>query len=323
MTSAAETIQATGIGASEIAAVMGISPWGDPWTVYARKRKLIDEQAQTEEMFWGKMLEPVIARVFAQRMEQPIEWWDQRIYSTRRAWQYASPDAFVLDPGTSRRRAVLECKTAGLHQSGAWDRDVTNEDGVPEYYLAQVEWQMSVCELSLAYIAVLIAGNDYRVYAIEHDPVLEEILLEAGETFWRQHVMAGVEPPISGSDRARQWLHERYPRHREKLRPATREETEWLTQYADLRQLLDAGEERKAELENQIIQAIGDAEGLEWMRGKFTWKRTKDRSVTKWEALARSRIAIFSEEEQKDFIAQYTRAEPGYRRIHFHAGAAK
>jgi predicted phage-related endonuclease len=147
--------------------------------------------------------------------------------------------------------------------------------------------------------------------------VLEDILVEAGETFWRQHILAKVEPPISGSEAARQYLRQRYPRQREKLRPATAEETELLDRYAELRGLLKQGAVRRKALENQIAQAIGDNEGLEWERGKFTWKRTKDRRFVNWEGLAKSQIATYSEQDQKDLVKQYTLTKDGYRRIHF------
>jgi len=57
--------------------------------------------------------------------------------------------------------------------NGDWGLDAGDEDGMPDYYLAQVEWQLSVTGLKTAYIAVLIAGNDFRIYKIHHDPVLE------------------------------------------------------------------------------------------------------------------------------------------------------
>jgi predicted phage-related endonuclease len=269
-------------------------------------------------MFWGTMLEPVIAQVFSMRMEVPVEWYNQRITSAERPWQYATPDAFILASApVAGRIGLLECKTTDLHLSGEWDRNSDGEDGVPEHYLAQVQWQMSVCRLDFAYIAVLIAGNDFRIYRIDHDPVLEDILVEAGETFWRQHILTKVEPPISGSEAARQYLRHRYPREREKLRPATEEEVELLDQYAELRGLLKLGGARRKTMENQITQAIGDHEGLEWDRGKLTWKRTKDRRFVNWEGLAKSQIRTYSEQEQKDFIQEYTLAKPGYRRIHF------
>lgn len=322
LTSAGDIIRASGIGASEIAAVMGISPFDYPWDIYARKLGIIGRKEQTEAMFWGKKQEPVIAQVFSERTGYPIEWCDKRIWSKKRPWQYASPDAFVI-PAPTAPKQILECKTAGLQQAGDWDRDADGEDGVPEYYVAQVEWQMSVCELDLAYIAVLIAGNDFRIYEVPHDPVREEILLEAGENFWSSYLLPKIEPPMGGSDDARKYLRKHFPREREKLRPATVEEIDWLNEYLEVRRLLDAEEARKNELENQITKAIGDNEGLEWRRGKLTWKRTKDRSEVNWEKLANDQLEGFSKQEKAAFIEQYTETVHGHRRIHFHEAKGK
>lgn len=314
MTAVKDIVRTTSIGASEIAAIAGISPFAGPWQIYARKRGLIDPPEQTEEMFWGKAFEPVIAGIFSARMNLEIEWFDQPIYSKTRPWQRASPDAFIL---TAPKRKVLEVKTAGQYRAGEWDRDAGDEDGVPEYYVAQVEWQMSTCELDEAYVAALIGGNDFRVYRIEHDPVLEEILVEEGAEFYYKHLLPGVEPPVDGSKEARDYIRKRFPRQREKLRPATVAEMEWLREYAALRAQLDLLAERKSALENQLTSAVGNHEGLEWPQGKFTWKRTKDRAETNWEELAKEQLTGYSQEEREALIGQHTHTVAGYRRIHF------
>lgn len=313
MTAVKDVVQALGIGASDIAAILGISPFGNPWTVYARKKGLLGPPVQTDEMEWGKILEPVIAGKFSLRMDLPIEWWDKRIYSKKRPWQYASPDALIL----TEPQQVLEVKTAGLSKAAEWSRERGDAEGIPEYYRVQVEWQLSTLELETAYVAVLIAGSDFRIYKIRHDPLLEEILLEEVEEFWRQHLLAGVEPPMGGSRQAREYLKKQYPRERENLRPATAEEITWLSEYGTVRTKLDALEGRKAELENQLFRAIGNHEGLEWPSGKMTWKKTKDSHATDWELLALKQLEGYSNEEQQNFIEEYTHTVAGYRKIYF------
>lgn len=308
--STSEIIQAKRIGASQIAAVAGISPFDKRWDIWADIMGRVGAKEQTERMFWGIKLEPLIAEVFSARKGIPVEWWNRRIDSARYPWQAASPDAFLLSHRQNRpvREGILECKTAGLDQAGEWDRESDNEDGVPEHYVAQVQWQMTTCELYTAYIAVLIAGNDFRIYEIHHDPVLEEILLEEAEEFWRMYIMSNTEPPISGSDRAREYLRKKFPVHKKTLRPPNEAEIELLQQYAELRDLLDQATDHRKALENQITQSIGDAEGLDWEKGRFTWKRTKDRMLTDWKKLS---------QDHKELVQQYTRIEPGCRRIYF------
>ena len=62
--SAAEIIRASDIGASQIPAVCGVSPFADAWTVVASKKGLREPEPETEEQRWGKILESIIAGVF-------------------------------------------------------------------------------------------------------------------------------------------------------------------------------------------------------------------------------------------------------------------
>lgn len=318
MTSAREIIQASGIGASEVAAILGISPFGDAYTVLARKKGFGDPQPETEEQHWGKLLEPLIAGVFAHRENLPIEWWDKPVYSKKRDWQRASPDGLILSKTEPAERVgVLECKTTGPHYASHWDQSGTGADGIPEYYLVQVEWQMSTLELPVAHVAVLIAGQDFRTYRIEHDPILEEIILEQVEPFYFQCVLGDAEPPMGPSPHARNYIRQRYPKHTEKLRPAEGPEIEWLQEYASLRSRMDVLEDQKATLENQLCRAIGDAEGIQSANAKMTWKKIKDRFETNWEELAREQLIGYTDEEQRAKIQQYTETIHGYRKIHF------
>jgi len=303
-------VEALAIGASEIAQVLGISPFGDACQVWNRKKGLIQVE-QTEPMFWGTMLEPVVAKVFGMKMGMEVEWFNRRIYSDLRAWQYSSPDAFIQ----GEPRMLLECKTAGLHMASEWDREAENEDGIPEYYWVQVEWQMSTTQLKTAYVAVLIGGNDFRVYRIEHNPELEEWLLEEGYDFFRKYLLADVEPPIGASRRSRDFLRQRFPRPKTKSRPATPEEMALVGEYAVLRAELKEREIRREELENRLQLAIGDAEGLKWGQGELTWRKTRDREETDWQKLARQLLLALSEKDAAQSIAEYTHVVEGYRRM--------
>jgi predicted phage-related endonuclease len=261
-------------------------------------------------------LQQPIAQVFSRRMHLPIQWWDQRIYHPERAWQYASPDALIL----TQPQEILEVKTCSLRYAGDWDRpegEFGDEDQIPDYYWVQVEWQMSVMQLETAWIAVLIAGNDFRVYKIHHDPVLEEILLEQGEKCWRENLMSDVMPQISASQAARNYIRQKHPREKQPVRLATREEIQLLDEYGRARQEFAKTKNRKEGLENQLCQAIGDAEGLSWSGGRMTWKRSRDHFETNWEELAKHQLVGYADDERQALIQQFTHPEPGTRRIYF------
>ena len=155
-----------GIGASEIAAVMGISPYTSPWEVWARKRGMLEEQEPDQRMWMGTYLQKAIAAAWSDQTGIPIKWWDRLIRNKERKWQFASPDALVPKFGSDPRKlpwsalAVVDTKNIALDQSGQWDRDAGGEDGVPEYYAVQCHWQMSTLNLNACYLAALIGASN-------------------------------------------------------------------------------------------------------------------------------------------------------------------
>jgi|LSQX01.2.fsa_nt_gb putative phage-type endonuclease len=55
-----------GIGGSDISAIAGMNPWRSPLAVYLDKRGEIEDGPDNERMYWGRQLEDVVARHFAE-----------------------------------------------------------------------------------------------------------------------------------------------------------------------------------------------------------------------------------------------------------------
>lgn len=181
-----------GIGASEIAAVLGISPWESPFSLYWRKVNGWDFEASAA-MEWGNRLEPVVAQKYADAHpeyelcqghleEQPFE-----------PWMLATPDRYLFMPvdGRLMPTGLLELKTA--HSADGWGEPGTAE--IPVYYRAQVLWQMAVVDVGWADVAVLIGGSDYREYTVLRDDKDIAVMVEAGRRFMAR-IEAGDPPPI-------------------------------------------------------------------------------------------------------------------------------
>ncbi|MGH3923507.1 MAG: YqaJ viral recombinase family protein, partial [Pseudonocardiaceae bacterium] len=60
------TAREDGLGGSEIAAVMGLSPWESRFSLWHRKAGRLDPVQESPEMEWGKRLEDVIAIKFGE-----------------------------------------------------------------------------------------------------------------------------------------------------------------------------------------------------------------------------------------------------------------
>lgn len=209
-----------GIGASEIAAVMGISKWESPFNLYHRKVNGWTTEAN-DDMRDGLHLEPAIA-----------SWWEDvhnphenlmvqtgGLYAHGdRAWQMATPDRLVflrcpacdgsalagdLDTGlgscpdcwmgTQKLAAVLELKWCPYGWDG-WGEPGTDE--IPVYYRSQVLWQCDVMGVDEWHLAALGPGG-FRSYRGHRDEKDLRAMRAAGAAFMRR-LDAGDPPPLDG-----------------------------------------------------------------------------------------------------------------------------
>lgn len=201
-------LRSQGLGGSEMAAVVGLSPWTSRFTLWHRKAGNIGPQEASESMDWGHRLEPVILDAYAERF--PDARVDRGIGThrhLRRRWQIGNPDAikYTEKPYTA---TVVDAKTADKNDAFEWGPD--GSDQVPPYYRVQLIHYGDVFEVQHADIALLLGGNDFRVYHLTWTEDEAAWLREEGERFW-QSVLDGDEPPLDGSDSTYQSVRELHP----------------------------------------------------------------------------------------------------------------
>lgn len=196
------------INGSEIAAVLGISPYDSPFSLFHRKAGRLDEVAQTDEMYWGTALEAVIRDEFARRRTNDLIVRDGGGLWRHpdRDWQGGSPDGQIFTPEQAAPVALLECKTA--RYDDGWGDEGTDE--IPVHYRAQVLWYLDVFDLELCYVAVLIAGSEYREYQVRRDDTELGQMRAAAEAFLHQ-LRAGTPPDIDGHDATYQAVKDMHP----------------------------------------------------------------------------------------------------------------
>jgi len=286
-------LRRTGITSTDISAICGLNPYKSPMEVYLDKVGKSIEREDTEAMWWGREMEPVIARRYVQGAGRCV-WLAGATMGAPPV--LATPDAFVhrqTRGGTEVYGTVwsglhvppdtdygLELKTAfSASQVRRWGH---GGDAVPEEYLVQCAWCMAVTDLDRWDIAVLLAGYngaEFRTYTLARDRVLERALIERAEAFWRDHVEARKPPPPDGSASALRALKNLYPQDETPIAPAT----DTVVGLADELRLAEAEyAEAAAERERirqELMAEVKTAEGTEGRIGdiafKVTWKTDK------------------------------------------------
>lgn len=184
------------LGGSEIAAVVGNSPWTSPYTLWHRKAGRISEQDATPSMNWGKRLESAIVDAWCDENPDALPMPGGTFRHAERHWQIANPDQLVSDTPDGEATALLEVKTASAFSDHEWGE--TGTDLYPPYYSDQIQWYLDIFGLPVAHLAVLIGGNDFRTYEVAYDSARAGWLRAQGDAFMVS-VRDGIPPDLDGS----------------------------------------------------------------------------------------------------------------------------
>lgn len=197
-------IRQSGIGGSDIAAIMGVSKYKTPYDLYLEKigDPDLNSSPAGEAAHWGTVMEDVLAKEYSARNDVQIQRFNFMMRSDKYPFAIANIDRAVINPDIAKRVTykdgalntdkLLEIKTASEYLKGEWGIDGSDE--IPEYYVTQCQWYMGITNVPTCDLAVLIGGNQYKQYTIHFDKELFDIMIAEAQDFWENHVLAGVPP---------------------------------------------------------------------------------------------------------------------------------
>lgn len=251
----------SGIGGSDVAAIVGLSKWRTPTDVYNSK---IEDPVDNDNasMEWGRRLEPVIREKYAEAVGMSVDTPPFMFRHQEHKFMIADVDGIRADG------RIVEIKTARTQQG--WGEDGTDE--IPDYYKTQVQHYMTVLGATSCDVAVLIGASDFRIYTIEHDPELEELLIDAENEFWNEHVVPQVPPPPVTLDE----MKVAFPVSKKAAVECTDDIWEHVEKLALVTDQLEELKEQEKKHKAAIQAAMGEADTLSHL-GQIvaTWKSTK------------------------------------------------
>ncbi|MGI0119651.1 YqaJ viral recombinase family protein [Zooshikella sp. RANM57] len=194
------------IGGSDVGAILGISKYKTPYAVWLEKTGRAEPQKETKHMHFGKVLESVVADEYERVTGNKVHKVNQTLACKSMPWLTANLDRRVV-----YLQKVLECKTTNPFSFKRDDWGEGNQytktdhpntpakpvvlcDGIPDMYLLQCQHYLTVTGYLEADLAVLIGGNDLRIYTIVHNEMLAGIVAQRLTDFWFNHVIADVPP---------------------------------------------------------------------------------------------------------------------------------
>lgn len=207
-----------GIGGSDISAVLGLNKYRGAYDVWLDKTGQTESQPENAAMHFGTILEDVVAKEFQDRTGLKIQRLNGTIVDD---FKIANVDRFIVNPSISKNvrwhkdrvttDTLLECKTAGAYTAGRWGESQETlilknlpcpPAQMPIEYLCQVQWYLGITGCQTAYVAVLIGGQDFRIYRVDRDEEAIAHLFEKAEQFWLTNVIPETPPEPSNAKEA-------------------------------------------------------------------------------------------------------------------------
>lgn len=247
-----------GITASEVAVILGISPFQSEFSLFWQKLGEVPPMEDNDVLSLGRHLEAWVADKFAADHADEYHVLPGGLYASEaRPWQMATPDRLLYSQilGVSEDPvAAWEGKTAAV-DGDEWGMSGTDE--IPVYYRAQALWQMDTLGVRRTHLSCLFLGSrQTRHYVVDYNPADIEVLRLAAEDFI-ERLTKGEPPPVDGSGSSREALKHLFPGvvpDRTAIIPQSLADD-----YRDACFALADAKDRRDLLENQLRAEIGTA----------------------------------------------------------------
>ncbi len=268
-----------GIGSSEISALFGLVDWDSAWSVWLRKTRRVpaDQGIDTEAMFWGRALEPIIRQVTCERLRLTVET-PGTLQSITHPYMLYSPDGILRAPEGQAHDldgALLETKNTAWFMASKWDGQI------PDHAEIQVHHGMLVTGAKRSVVAGLIGGNRLEIAVVERNDRLIDLIEAKASDFWHNHVVPDIEPPIGGTSADRASVDHLYPLGEGDIRVTREQIAGPHAELRDARKARAEAERREKAAEHEIRRLMHGGNRLligdqEVVRLKGARLRTRD-----------------------------------------------
>ena len=289
-----------GIGASDMAAVMGVSPYKTAYQLWGEKTGTIPEQKVGAAANRGVLLEDAVAKYYEQET-------GLKLRKSNGVVRLKSEPRFMasLDRTIAGSSGIVEIKTSA---SPRWSMYP-----VPPEVIIQTTWQMGIVGAPWCDVAVLLGGLVFRIQRVQFDPELFAGMQEVAAQFLKA-VDTNTAPDLTGLDAAAYAL--ATPQTAEEYVHAASEHESTFAEYRATKAQLLTLETKLADIEINLKQVIGEKAGLVGNGWTINWKQAKPSEVTDWKMVAQAAGAL------PQVIATYTDVKQGSRRFVVKDGGA-
>lgn len=180
------------IGASEAAAVLGLSRWATPLSVWAEKVGEIDREDISQKLHvkLGHLLEDDMSDLFMDETKKKLHRVNETRFHPVHKFLAANIDRRVVG-----ENVPVELKTCNAFKSKEWDGEE-----IPREYIVQCMHTLAVTGVPYCYLGVLIGNQDFQIKKVDRDEKLIDEMISREVAFWKGFVETKIMPQIIMKD---------------------------------------------------------------------------------------------------------------------------
>jgi putative phage-type endonuclease len=287
-------LRRTGLGASDMAAVMGVSPYKTPYQLWAEKTGATPPQKVGAAANRGVILEDAVGQYYEQERGVKLRKSNGVVRLRKHPRIMASLDRTIV----GEPKGIVEIKTSASPRWSMWP--------VPPEVQVQVQTQLGITGSEWCDVVALLGGLVFKIERVQFDPVLWAEIQRAALLFL-DAVDSKTPPQLEALDA--QAFAIATPQGSQEFVEATSDLERVYAQLRETNTELHFIEQKKGSLEIIIKEAIGEKAGLAGNGWTVYWKQARPSEVTDWKMVAQASGALQS------VITTYTDVKPGSRRF--------
>lgn len=184
------------IGGSDVAVILGLSPWRTPVELWEEKRRPRGDQPEKRVFVRGKRWEAVVAEMLTERLQADghaveVVAANARYLDTEHDFMACEIDYELRLDGEDE---ITNCELKTVHPFKAREWGENESDELPVHYTAQAMYGLGITGRRRCIVAPLFGADEIRTYTIERDDETIAAMRARVVEFWTQHVLTGNPP---------------------------------------------------------------------------------------------------------------------------------
>jgi putative phage-type endonuclease len=289
-----------GLGASDIPAVLGISPYKTPYQLWAEKRGDVQPPKLGAAANRGVLLEDSVAKWYEQEKNVKVRVSNGVVRMRKYPWAMASLDRTIV--GTD---GLLEIKTSSSPRWSLYP--------VPPEVVAQVQWQMMITGAPWVDVAALLGGLTFRVERVEASNQYQLEMFRKAQDFM-ERVKSGRAPAVAGSDS--DYFAQLHPQQSEEWELADSAADRLAIEYREASEEERLASEKMQDISMALKEMIGGKVGIMGRGWQATWKQNKPSLKTDWLEVA-DYVRVWDPATYEELLKKHTEEKAGSRVFRF------